>query len=87
VSSLFYVWSDRHIRTQEGIKIAAGFPGEVCMRVSKKEYREEILYLLTMVQVRKMLRTGLISEEEYRRMNQKMKDKYHPVSDGLLLER
>lgn len=57
------------------------------MRVSKKEYREEILYLLTMVQVRKMLRTGLISEEEYRRMNQKMKDKYHPVSDGLLLER
>ena len=57
------------------------------MRVSKKEYREEILYLLTMVQVRKMLRTGLISEEEYRRMNRKMKDKYHPVSDGLLLER
>ena len=36
--------------------------------------------------IKKMLEKGLITKEEYWRINAKMKAKYHPVSDGLVSE-
>jgi hypothetical protein len=72
--------------TGAGLPVREAALAEVSMKVSKTEYRKEILYHLTMVQVKKMLREGLISQSEYWQMNRKMKEKYHPLSDGLLLE-
>ena len=39
-----------------------------------------------MSQVLGMLRNGVITPEEYQQMNDRMKEKYHPVSDGLIFE-
>ena len=56
------------------------------MRMTKQEFRNERLYNSTMVQVKKMLALGLITEPEYWRINTKMKEKYRPVSNGLVSE-
>ena len=56
------------------------------MRMTDQEFRNEYLYTTTMTHIRGMLDNGLISEEEYWRINARMKEKYHPISDGLILE-
>lgn len=56
------------------------------MRMTEQEFRNEYLYTSTMAQVRKMLQDGLISEEDYWQINTKMKEKYRPISDGLISE-
>ena len=56
------------------------------MYMSKQEFRNEYIYSVTMAHVRRMLEQGLISEEEYQEMNTRMKEKYHPVTDGLIAE-
>ena len=56
------------------------------MRMTKQEFRNERLYNSTMVQVKKMMKLGLITEPEYWRINTKMKEKYRPVSNGLVSE-
>ena len=51
---------------------------EVAM-MSKEEFRNEKLYQTTMHLARKMLEEGVVSEEEYRRINTIFLDKYKPV--------
>jgi len=56
------------------------------MMMTEQEFRNEYLYSSTMVQVRKMLEMGMITEGDYCRIDTKMKGKYLPVCDGLLSE-
>lgn len=56
------------------------------MKMTEEEFRNEGAYSVTMAQVKRMLEKGLITKEEYWRINAKMKMKYHPVSDGLISE-
>lgn len=56
------------------------------MRMTQEEFRNERIYTATMVQVKKMLSLGLITAADYWRMNTKMKEKYRPISDGLVSE-
>ena len=56
------------------------------MELTKQEFQNECLFSVTMSHVRSMLKKGLISQDEYCQMRDKMKQKYHPVSDGLILE-
>ena len=51
---------------------------EVAM-MSKEEFRNEKLYQTTMHLARKMLEEGVVSEEEYRRIDTIFLDKYKPV--------
>ena len=41
---------------------------------------------MTMVHVKNLLKKGLVTMEEYWQINAKFKEKYNPVSDGLLSE-
>lgn len=56
------------------------------MRLSDQQLHNEHIYVSTMTQVEKLLRMGLISEAKYWQINTRMKEKYHPISDGLLTE-
>lgn len=56
------------------------------MRMTEQEFRDECVYSVTMSHVKTMLERGLISEDEYWKINSKMKAKYHPISDGLVSE-
>ena len=56
------------------------------MRMSNQEFRNEYLYSITMGHVGRMLTRGLITEKEYQEVNRRMKEKYNPVSDGLISE-
>jgi len=47
--------------------------------VDKKEFKNEKLYQTTMSMARKMLSDGLISEEEYCRIDTIFLEKYRPV--------
>ena len=51
------------------------------MRMNEQEFRDELVYSVTMAHVKTMLEKGLISEEEYWQINTKMKKKYRPISD------
>ena len=56
------------------------------MELTKQEFQNECLFSVTMSHVRSMLQNDLISQNEYFQMRDKMKQKYHPVSDGLITE-
>lgn len=56
------------------------------MRMTEQEFRDECVYSVTMSHVKTMLERGLISEDEYWKINARMKEKYHPISDGLVSE-
>lgn len=56
------------------------------MRMTEQEFQDECIYSVTMSHVKTMLERGLISEDEYWKINAKMKAKYHPISDGLVSE-
>ena len=56
------------------------------MRMTEQEFRDECVYSVTMSHVKTMLERGLISEDEYWKINAKMKDRYHPISDVLVSE-
>ena len=56
------------------------------MRMTEQEFRDECVYSVTMSHVKTMLERGLISEDEYWKINARMKAKYHPISDGLVSE-
>ena len=51
---------------------------EVAM-MSKEEFRNEKMYQTTMHLARKMLEEGVVSEEEYRRIDTIFLEKYPPV--------
>ena len=56
------------------------------MNMSDPEFRNEYLFSVTMGHVRRMLEKGLITEGEYREACRRMKEKYCPVTDGLISE-
>ena len=56
------------------------------MSMTEKEFRNEYLYNSTMFQVGRMLEMGMITDEDYCRINTKMKAKYLPASGGLVSE-
>lgn len=45
----------------------------------KEEFQNEKLYQTTMQIARKMLKEGIVSEEEYRQIDTIFLEKYHPV--------
>ena len=47
--------------------------------MTKEEFRKEKLYQVTMCIARKMLKDGLISTDEYRRLDDIFLKKYNPV--------
>ena len=56
------------------------------MQMTEQEFRNEMIYSVTMWRVKIMLERGLITMNEYRSINEKMKAKYQPISDGLVSE-
>lgn len=54
--------------------------------MSKEEFRNEAMYQTTMHIVRKMLKEGIISEEEYRQVNDVFLEKYRPILGGLFAQ-
>ena len=54
--------------------------------MNEQEFRDELVYSVTMAHVKTMLEKDLISEEEYWQINTKMKETYRPISDGLVSE-
>jgi len=56
------------------------------MMMTEQDFKNEVIYSVTMSHVKTMLERGLISEDEYWKINTKMKQKYRPISDGLVSE-
>lgn len=54
--------------------------------MTTQEFQREAAYAVTMSHVKGLLNKGLVTPEEYREMNIRMKAKYQPVSDGLIFE-
>lgn len=51
--------------------------------MNKEQMRREKLYQITMSMVKKMLSDGLISKEEYAKIDIEMKEKYKPIFSTL----
>ena len=47
--------------------------------MTKEQFHNEKMYQATMGVVRRMLSDGLISEAEYRRVDEMFLEKYHPI--------
>ena len=56
------------------------------MELSKQEFRDEYRYSVIMTQYKRMLQRGLITESDFQMLNRKYKEKYNPVTDGLIAE-
>ena len=54
------------------------------MQLSQQEFRDEYRYSVIMTQYKRMLDQGIITEREYQMLNRKYKQKYCPVTDGLM---
>ena len=59
---------------------------KVVLAMSKKEFKNEKLYQTTMHIARKMLKSGLISGEEYRQIDTIFTEKYHPTLGTLFAD-
>lgn len=47
--------------------------------MTKEQFHNEKMYQATMGMARRMLSDGIISEAEYRRMDDMFLEKYHPI--------
>ena len=56
------------------------------MQFSEQEFRDEYRYSVIMTQYKRMLQRGLITESDYLALNRKYKEKYRPVTDGIIAE-
>ena len=56
------------------------------MKMTEQEFWSEMIYSVTMAHIKKLLERGLITMDEYRSINEEMKAKYQPISDGLVSE-
>lgn len=56
------------------------------MAMSKEDFKNEKLYQTTMHIARKMLKSGLISEEEYRQIDTIFTEKYQPTLGTLFAD-
>ena len=54
--------------------------------MTKEEGRNERVYLMTMKAARKMYEEGIISEIDYKDFQEKMIEKYSPITGSLLTE-
>lgn len=55
-------------------------------RMSEDQFRNEMRYRVTMSLARSMLEKGMISEEEYRKFDTIMLEKYHPIFGTLFTD-
>ena len=55
--------------------------------MTESEFENEKRYQLLMYQVKRMLRSGLISEEEFLEIDTKYRQVYRPKSGGLLVRK
>ena len=56
------------------------------MRMTEQEFRDEYRYSVIMTQYKRMLKRGMITESDYWTLNRKYKERFHPVTDGLIAE-
>lgn len=56
------------------------------MQFSEQEFRDEYRYSVIMTQYKRMLQRGLITKSDFQMLNRKYKEKYNPVTDGLIAE-
>ncbi len=56
------------------------------MKLSRQEFQNEYRYSIVMTQYRRMLEHGMITESDYQALNRKYKEKFNPVTDGLIAE-
>lgn len=56
------------------------------IKLSEQEFRDEYRYSVIMTHYKRMLEQGMITAEDFERLNRKYKEKYRPVMDGILLE-
>ena len=56
------------------------------MQFSQQEFRDEYRYSVIMTQYKRMLQRGLITESDFQMLNRKYKEKYNPVTNGLIAE-
>lgn len=54
--------------------------------MTKQEFRNERLYQTTMAAVKKLLKQGTISEDEYGQIDTIFREKYHPSLGSLLFD-
>ena len=57
------------------------------MRMTEVEFENERRYEMLMYHVRQMLRSGIISEEEFLEIDTRYRQKYRPKSGGLLVRK
>lgn len=57
------------------------------MRMTPEEFENEKRYQLLMYQVKRMLESGIISEDEFLEISEKYAQKYRPKSGTLLVEK
>ncbi|MCR4707724.1 MAG: hypothetical protein K5746_07235 [Clostridiales bacterium] len=53
------------------------------MRMTEEEFENERRYQMLMYHVKRMLRSGIISEEEFLEIDTRYRQKYRPKSGGL----
>ena len=56
------------------------------IKMNKNELEHELIYHQTMVMAQEMLQKGLVTREEYCEIETHFRNKYLPVSDGLVIE-
>ena len=56
------------------------------IKMNKNELERELIYHQTMVIAQEMLQKGLVTREEYCEIETHFRNKYLPVSDGLVIE-
>ena len=56
------------------------------MQFSQQEFRDEYRYSVIMTQYKHMLQRGLITESDFQMLNKKYKERFNPVTDGLIAE-
>lgn len=54
--------------------------------MTKKELSRESFYLITMGQVKKMLRDGIVNRAEYSEIEAKLREKYRPTVGTLFAD-
>jgi hypothetical protein len=57
------------------------------MRMTEAEFENERRYQMVMYHAKRMLRTGIISEEEFFEIDTRFQQKYRPKSGGLLVRK
>lgn len=55
--------------------------------MTKKQGKNEIYFSVTMYQVKRMLKEGIITATDYNKMREMMAEKYHPITGALFYDK